>query len=105
MPVSILTISRPTFPEPPSGPRTAADRLALESERRFPWASQSQLDNRRAAGLSPAVRGASASPARPQLSGSVRVGGPMAPEQVWLVYRAEERFAGIEGQFDVGPGV
>mgnify|MGYP001344854176 CR=1 FL=1 len=34
--------------------------------------------------------------------GNVRVGGPVSPEQVWLVYRTEERFAEIEGQFDVG---
>lgn len=34
--------------------------------------------------------------------GSVRVGGPVSPEQVWLIYRTAERFDGIEGQFDVG---
>jgi len=39
------------------------------------------------------------------LRGSVRVGGPVSPEQVWLVYRTEERFAGLDGQFDVGSGV
>jgi len=37
--------------------------------------------------------------------GSVRVGGPVSPEQVWIVYRTDERFAEIEGQFHVGPGV
>lgn len=39
------------------------------------------------------------------LPGSVRVGGPVSTEQVWLVYRTEDRFAGIEGQFEVGPGI
>jgi putative transcriptional regulator len=36
---------------------------------------------------------------------SVRVGGPVSPEQVWLLYRSEERFLEVEGQFDVGPGI
>lgn len=39
------------------------------------------------------------------LQGSVRIGGPVAPEQVWLIYRSEERFDDIEGQFDVGQGI
>lgn len=39
------------------------------------------------------------------LQGSVRIGGPVSPEQVWLVYRSEERLAEIEGQFDVGHGI
>src|SRR6187399_1294108 len=39
------------------------------------------------------------------LPGSVRVGGPVSPEQVWIVYRPDERFADIEGQFEVGEGV
>jgi putative transcriptional regulator len=38
-------------------------------------------------------------------AGSVRVGGPVAPEQVWLVYRREDRFEDLEGQFDVGDGI
>jgi len=37
--------------------------------------------------------------------GLVRVGGPVAQEQVWLIYRSEERFADVEGQFDVGEGI
>jgi len=37
--------------------------------------------------------------------GSVRTGGPVSQEQVWLVYRSEDRFEGIEGQFDVGDGI
>lgn len=37
--------------------------------------------------------------------GTVRVGGPVSPEQVWLVYRTEERFPDLEGQFDVGAGI
>jgi putative transcriptional regulator len=41
----------------------------------------------------------------PDISCSVRVGGPVSPEQVWLVYRSEERFVEHEGQFDVGNGI
>lgn len=37
--------------------------------------------------------------------GSVRVGGPVSQEQVWLVYRAEDRLAGLDGQFEVGDGI
>ncbi len=39
------------------------------------------------------------------VGGSVHVGGPVAPEQVWLVYPARHRFAHIEGQFEVGPNI
>lgn len=41
----------------------------------------------------------------PDLSGSVRVGGPVSPEQVWVVYRSDPRLAELEGQFEVGEGV
>lgn len=37
--------------------------------------------------------------------GTVRLGGPVSPEQVWLIYRSTERFAEIEGQFEVGEGI
>ncbi len=39
------------------------------------------------------------------VGGSVRVGGPVSPEQVWLVYPARCRFPDIEGQFEVGPNI
>jgi putative transcriptional regulator len=37
--------------------------------------------------------------------GGVRVGGPVAPEQVWLVYRTEDKIEGFAEQFDVGYGM
>jgi putative transcriptional regulator len=40
-----------------------------------------------------------------ELSGSVRVGGPVSPDQVWLVYRSDQRFAAFDGQLEVGQGV
>lgn len=45
------------------------------------------------------------SPAASGLDGSVRIGGPVSPEQAWLVYPEHERFADVAGQVDVGPGV
>ena len=38
-------------------------------------------------------------------SGSIRIGGPVSREQVWLVYKTEDRFDDIEGQFEVGDGI
>jgi putative transcriptional regulator len=43
--------------------------------------------------------------APPDISAPVRVGGPVSPEQVWLVYPSAERFAEQEGQFNVGTGI
>jgi putative transcriptional regulator len=42
---------------------------------------------------------------RLDVAGSVRIGGPVAQEQVWLLYRSQERFIDIEGQIDVGEGI
>lgn len=39
------------------------------------------------------------------IDGVVRLGGPVSPEQVWLLYRTEDRFEGIDGQFEVGHGI
>lgn len=39
------------------------------------------------------------------VGGVLRIGGPVAPEQVWLVYRAEQRFEGVDGQWDIGAGI
>ncbi len=41
----------------------------------------------------------------PELACSVRVGGPVSPEQVWLLYRTEERFPDLDGQFEVGASI
>jgi putative transcriptional regulator len=35
----------------------------------------------------------------------VRLGGPVSPEQVWLVYKSEDRFGDVEGQFEVTNGI
>ena len=41
----------------------------------------------------------------PDLAGSVRVGGPVSPDQVWLVYRSDQRFEAFDGQLEVGQGI
>jgi putative transcriptional regulator len=38
-------------------------------------------------------------------NGRVRIGGPVSPEQVWLLYRTDERLDDFPEQFDVGSGV
>jgi putative transcriptional regulator len=43
--------------------------------------------------------------AAPPIIGSVRIGGPVAQEQVWLIYRSEHRLVGFDEQFDVCPGI
>lgn len=40
-----------------------------------------------------------------EVPGVVRRGGPVSEEQVWLVYPAASRLVGIEGQFEVSPGI
>lgn len=39
------------------------------------------------------------------LLGEVRVGGPVTPEQVWLLYPESERWEELDGQIDVVRGV
>jgi putative transcriptional regulator len=43
--------------------------------------------------------------AAPDVAGNVRVGGPVSPDQVWVIYRPDERFAGLEGELQLGKGV
>lgn len=39
------------------------------------------------------------------ISGEVRLGGPVSQEQVWLIYPSDEQVDGVDGQFEVAPGV
>lgn len=41
----------------------------------------------------------------PQPSNGVHLGGPVGREQVWLLYRTEERLHAVPDQFDVGFGI
>ncbi len=40
-----------------------------------------------------------------ELPGQVRRGGPVSEEQVWLVYPESSRLVGVDGQFQVAPGI
>ncbi len=40
-----------------------------------------------------------------ELAGSVRVGGPVGADQVWIIYRSDPRFSDIEGELEIGGGV
>lgn len=40
-----------------------------------------------------------------QVKGVVRLGGPVSREQIWLLYRTDERFRHLAGQFEVCRGV
>lgn len=42
---------------------------------------------------------------QPQPPRSIYVGGPVGREQVWLLYRTEERLDSVPDQFDVGFGI
>jgi len=47
-----------------------------------------------------------ASPPEPgSIGGKVRLGGPVGQEQVWMVYRSEDRLEDCDEQFEVGPGL
>jgi putative transcriptional regulator len=48
---------------------------------------------------------AEVSHAAPNIPGVVRTGGPVSQDQVWLVYRTEDEFDGLDGQFSVGPHI
>ena len=41
----------------------------------------------------------------PQPSNGIHLGGPVGREQVWLLYRTEERLHAVPDQFDVGFGI
>jgi putative transcriptional regulator len=41
----------------------------------------------------------------PQPAHSIYVGGPVGREQVWLLYRTEERLHAVPDQFEVGVGI
>jgi len=44
-------------------------------------------------------------PAASDVPGVVRVGGPVSPEQVWLIYPSGVVAPELEGQMDVAPGI
>jgi len=41
----------------------------------------------------------------PLLEGTVRLGGPVSQEQVWLIFSVDERLASFDGRVDLGGGI
>lgn len=85
----------------PNFDRSVVLLAAHGDEGAFGWV----LNGRQVMTLSDLVVRADVAATPPDVPGSVRIGGPVSPEQVWLVYPASERFPEVDGQFEVGPGV
>jgi putative transcriptional regulator len=87
----------------PNFDRSVVLVAAHGDEGAFGWV----INGREVMTLSELIERAEVTPAASSrvLAGSVRVGGPVAPEQAWLVYPERARFADVEGQVEVGPGV
>jgi putative transcriptional regulator len=63
------------------------------------------INGREVMSLSELLRRSEITDERIPITGNVRVGGPVSPEQVWLVYKSEDRRPNIEGQFEVASGI
>lgn len=85
----------------PNFDRSVVLLAAHGEEGAFGWV----LNGREIMTLSELVVRAEITETPPDVPGTVRVGGPVSPEQVWLVYPASERFAELDGQFEVAEGV
>ncbi|MGC4090460.1 MAG: YqgE/AlgH family protein [Polyangiaceae bacterium] len=85
----------------PNFDRSVVLVAAHGDEGAFGWV----INGREVMSLSELLVQAKVSKAPNGLTGSVRVGGPVSPEHVWLVYREQHRFPDIDAQFEVGPGV
>lgn len=85
----------------PNFDRSVVLLAAHGAEGAFGWI----INGREVMTLAELVVRAGVAAAEPPIQGALRVGGPVAPEQVWLVYRARDRFPDIEEQLEIGPGV
>ncbi len=85
----------------PNFDRSVVLLAAHGEEGAFGWV----LNGREVMTLSDLVVRADMAKVAPDVPGTVRIGGPVSPEQVWLVYPTSDRFPDIEGQFEVGEGV
>jgi putative transcriptional regulator len=85
----------------PNFDRSVVLLAAHGDEGAFGWV----LNGREVMTLSDLIVRADIAKTPPDVPGAVRVGGPVSPEQVWLVYPAGDRFPELEGQFEVGEGV
>jgi len=92
-----LLVAAPPLGDP-NFDRSVVLLAAHGPEGAFGWV----INGRELMTLSDLLVRADVTPNPPAVRGVVRVGGPVSQEQIWLVYRNEDRFDEIEGQFDVG---
>jgi putative transcriptional regulator len=95
-----LLVAAPPLGDP-NFDRSVVLLAAHSAEGAFGWV----INGREVMTLSELVVRAQVTDRELDLHGSVRIGGPVSPEQVWLIYRTEERFEDIDGQIDVGHGI
>lgn len=95
-----LLISAPPLGDP-NFDRSVVLLAAHGAEGAFGWV----INGRRVMGLGELLVRAEVVETAPDVPGQVRVGGPVSPEQVWLIYRSDPRFPEVEGQLEVGQEV
>ena len=92
-----LLVAAPPLGDP-NFDRSVVLLAAHGPEGAFGWV----INGRELMSLSDLLVRADVTPEPPDVRGVVRVGGPVSQEQIWLLYRIQDRFESIEGQFDVG---
>ena len=92
-----LLVAAPPLGDP-NFDRSVVLLAAHGPEGAFGWV----INGRELMSLSDLLVRADVTPTPPEVHGVVRVGGPVSQEQIWLVYRNQDKFDSIDGQFDVG---
>ena len=92
-----LLVAAPPLGDP-NFDRSVVLLAAHGPEGAFGWV----INGRELMSLSDLLVRADVTPKPPDVRGVVRVGGPVSQEQIWLLYRIQDRFEAIDGQFDVG---
>ncbi len=95
-----LLVAAPPLGDP-NFDRSVVLLAAHGPEGAFGWV----LNGRNLMTVSELLTRAEVTTAKLSLPGMVRVGGPVSPDQIWLVYPSSQRFEGLEGQFEVAEGI
>lgn len=95
-----LLIAAPPLGDP-NFDRSVVLLAAHGDEGAFGWV----INGNRVMSLSELLVHAEVAKVAPKVPGVVRVGGPVSPQQVWLLYPEEERFDSIEEQWELGAGL
>jgi putative transcriptional regulator len=95
-----LLVAAPPLGDP-NFDRSVVLLASHDSEGAFGWV----INGRLLMSLSELIKKAGLSNERVEIPGVVRAGGPVSPEQAWLLYPSEQRFADLDGQSEVAPGI